>query len=211
MGPEGDAEGEVIPPPPPPTGAADVTEGFGPDGVELAPVSPSEAAGGAEVDETTAFDWGALSEIGDVLLAALIVGLVIAGRWAMKRRPDREVTRAPETEVEAVPDLATLLVASLDEYAQPGIPSREHITAAYRRLLEVLSAVGAARRPHEAPYEHLARALAPLGVRAAPMERLASLYVLAQFSNGPIDEMDRTAAASALRSSLAELRDRVGA
>ena len=210
MGPEGAAEAEEIPPPPPPTATADLTEGFRPDGIELGGPSASDVSNSAEEEEGSLFDWGALSEMGDVLLAALIVGLLIAGRWVMKRRPDGEPRRDPEPEPVTAEDAAVLLGTSLEALLSPGLPSREAITAAYRRLLEVLAAVGAGRQPYEAPHEHLARTVVPLGVSPGPMARLAELYVLAQFSEAPIEEAHRADAATALRSSLAELRARAG-
>ena len=211
MGADGAAEGEAPPPPPPVVGAVDLSEGFAPDGVELAAPSSAEASGGPAAEEGSPFDWGALSDVGDVLLAALIVGLLVAGRWMMKRRPDREPRREPDPEGLTDEKAAAALSASLDALLEPGLPSREHITVAYRRLLEVLAAMGAGRAAHEAPHEHLARTLAPLGVSPGPMDRLAGLYVLAQFSARPISEAHRAEAASALSSSLEELRVRAGA
>jgi hypothetical protein len=209
MGPEGDADGEMLPPPPPPTGSADLVEGFAPEGIGLATPSAPEAASGPAPEEGSPFDWGVLGEVGDLLLAVLVVGLLIAGRWAMKRRPGGERIRVPDEESVKAPDVAALLGASIEALLHPGLASRDHITAAYGRMLEVLAAAGAERQPHEAPYEHLSRALAPLGVSPGSMERLAQLYVLAQFSQRPIGEAHRAAAVAALQSSLAELRARM--
>lgn len=211
MGSDGSAEGEAPPPPPPAVGSADLLEGLAPEGVELAAPSTTDASGGPAAEDASPFDWGALSDIGDVLLAALIVGLLVVSRWMMKRRPEREPRPDPEPETRRARNAAAALSASLDTLLQPGLPSREQITAAYRRLLEALAAMGAERASHEAPHEHLARALARLGVSPEPMDRLAALYVLAQFSERPIDETHRTDATAALRSSLEALRARAGA
>ena len=98
------------------------------------------------------------------------------------------------------------LAASLLEIESDSPDPRRQITAAYHRLLAALAAAGAPRRPQEAPHEHLDRALGPLGVRPGPLHRLTELYVLAQFSERPITERHRAAAAEALDASLAGLR-----
>jgi hypothetical protein len=59
----------------------------------------------------------------------------------------------------------------------------------------------------EAPYEHLHRVLAPLGIRPGPLHRLAGLYVMAQFSERPVTEEHRAAAALSLEVSLEGLRE----
>jgi hypothetical protein len=140
-----------------------------------------------------------------LLLSALLAVLAVIGLVALRerlrgRRPD--VDPAAET----VEDAAAGLAASLEAIARgPGDP-RRRITASYRRLLVALDELGASRLPHEAPHEHLWRALGPLGVRPEPMHRLARLYVAAQFGEAPVTEAERAAAAEALEAGLADLR-----
>ena len=136
-----------------------------------------------------------------VLLAIAVVCLVIALRRLRRRREvfPSEVPLAQE-EAEA------LLEASLKEAVSAGDDPRGRVTAAYLRLLAELAASGVPRRAHEAPYEYLLRALAPLGVRAEPLHRLTGLYVLAQFGGQPVTEKHRAAAVEALEASLASLR-----
>jgi hypothetical protein len=106
----------------------------------------------------------------------------------------------------AAADAEAGLEASLDELSDYGGSARERITVAYRRLLAALAAAGAPRLPHEAPYEHLHRALGPLEVSPGPMHRLAELYVLAHFSEHPITEQHRAEAAAVLEHALTSLR-----
>jgi len=101
------------------------------------------------------------------------------------------------------------LEASLAEVITHGGSPRGQVTAAYHRLLSVLAQAGAPRRPEEAPHEHLSRTLGPLGIRPEPLHALADLYVLAQFSERPVDDGHRRSAAEALEASLADLRARI--
>lgn len=97
------------------------------------------------------------------------------------------------------------LEASLDAVTADTSP-RDAITDAYARLLAALLEAGAGRRSYEAPHEHLDRVLGPLGVRSAPLHRLAELFVLARFSQHPVTAAHRDDASGALRDALADLR-----
>jgi hypothetical protein len=147
----------------------------------------------------------ALRWIGRILLPILLIALVV-GVWVISGRLGRareEAARGPPVAPESA---EAGLQASLDELARPGLDPRSRITAAYRALLAALAAAGAPREPQEAPFEHLHRALAPLGVRPQPMNRLTELYIVAQFSDRPVTERDRIAAADALEAALSSLR-----
>jgi hypothetical protein len=98
------------------------------------------------------------------------------------------------------------LELSLAALATSGTDPREQITAAYHRLLTALAAAGAPRWIQEAPHEHLFRSLGPLGVRPEPLHRLTGLYVMAEFSERPVTNRHRAAAAEALEVSLSGLR-----
>lgn len=112
-------------------------------------------------------------------------------------------SRTPATTVEA--GLADVLRAML---ADPD--PRTAVIGAYARLLSALDEVGYPRRAEEGPHEHLWRILGPLGVRRAPVHRLAELFVRARFTPRPITEAHRQAAIGALADAVADLRLQAG-
>jgi hypothetical protein len=65
--------------------------------------------------------------------------------------------------------------------------------------------VGAGRQRSEAPFEHMSRVLAMLGVRPEPIERLTTLFAEARFSTHEITEDHRAAAERALAEARADL------
>lgn len=83
---------------------------------------------------------------------------------------------------------------------------RTAVIGAYARLLVALDEAGMPRRPQEGPHEHLWRALGPLGVRRAPVHRLAELFVRARFTPHPVTDEHRRAAIAALADAVADLR-----
>lgn len=87
---------------------------------------------------------------------------------------------------------------------------RTAVIGAYARLLVALDEAGMPRRPQEGPHEHLWRALGPLGVRRAPVHRLAELFVRARFAPHPVTDAHRRAAIAALADAVADLRLRAG-
>lgn len=118
--------------------------------------------------------------------------------------------------VEAPPDPAPRRVAVEDGLAEVlramlGDPDpRTAVIGAYGRLLVALAEAGVPRRTEEGPHEHLWRTLGPLGVRRAPVHRLAELFVRARFTPRPITEEHRGAAIAALADAVADLRLRAG-
>lgn len=169
------------------------------------------APGGGPVEEpvpeSTADDEALRGPVSSLLLAVLLLAAAVIGLLYVRRRLQRAADLPPDGPV-AAEDAEASLEASLVEVAYDGPDPRRQITAAYQRLLAALSAAGVPRRPQEAPHEHLERALGPLGIEAAGMHRLAELYVVAQFTNRPVGDRDRAAAAAALEGGLASLRAR---
>lgn len=194
-------------PPPPPSSTAPITEGSAegedPDEPEWRVAQSPEAE--PRQGRDAGLDRALLRRVGMTLLALLLAAVVIAAIVSVRRRGrDRLKEPPPEPPVDREEAEASL-VASLGELAGQGDP-RHQITAAYGRLLAALAEAGAAREPHEAPYEHLRRTLGPLGVEPGPMHRLTELYVLAQFGHGAVDEGHRARAVEALEGSLAALQ-----
>lgn len=159
----------------------------------------------AQAEENRTDREGLLGSVSSLLLAALLLAAAVIGLLYVRRRlqgPDDLPGDVPV----AAADAEASLEASLGEVAYDGPDPRRQITAAYHRLLAALSAAGAPRRPQEAPHEHLDRVLGPLGIDASAMHRLAELYVVARFTDRPVVDRDRAAAAAALESGLAGLR-----
>jgi hypothetical protein len=148
--------------------------------------------------------WRMIRAIGPLLwIAAAIIAYLASRRrlrrWWSNPPPDGETPLDAE-EAEEV------LEASLTDVSGDHDDPRWQITSAYRRLLAALAEAGVPRRPEEAPYEHLRRALEPLGIGPEPLLRLAELYVVAHFSRRPLTDRHRREAAEALEASLADLR-----
>lgn len=157
-------------------------------------------------EDDAGFDWRGLGPAATILLLILLLATVAIALWILRRRWREPGQDLPDDIPLAAAEAEAGLRASLDEVAYAGRDPRGQITAAYRRLLVALADAGAPRQPQEAPYEHLRRALGPLSVDPAPMHRLAELFVIAQFSDHPVTDAHRAAAAEALESALAGLR-----
>ncbi|NNF12032.1 MAG: DUF4129 domain-containing protein [Gemmatimonadetes bacterium] len=153
---------------------------------------------------------GLFSRIGRSLLPFLILAMlaVVAYRAFMRRIAPRTPTWTFSLEA---PD-GSVSVAAVEESLDPLVwdvgTAGDQISAAYRRLLHALASAGAARRPHEAPHEHLHRILGGLDVRLEPLQRLANLYVMSEFGHRPVTDGHRADARRALESSLRELETR---
>lgn len=141
-----------------------------------------------------------------ILLLALLLAAAAVTLWMLRGRMTSGRGGLPLSRPIEPAEAEAGLEASLGEVAYEGADPRRQITAAYHRLLAALSAAGAPRLVHEAPHEHLHRTLAPLGIHPEPMHRLAELYVVAQFTEHPVEDHHRITAAEALETALASLR-----
>lgn len=203
-GMRGSMQREELPPPPPPTAPIELNEGFLPEGIPL-PTPGREETRAAPRAEQEPLSWGLLSEFGE-LFVVLLVGLLIVAGWAVRKpRSEAEPEESPEEELTPRQALAAF-EASIEALAASEVEDRELIAVAYRRLLSALAIVGLDRAPHEAPLEHIARAVRRLGLGMGAMRRLARLFVAARFGGGPVSEAHRRAATQALSDSLTELR-----
>jgi hypothetical protein len=82
---------------------------------------------------------------------------------------------------------------------------RTAIIGAYARLLHSLADAGIGRHEHEAPLEHLRRALTRARVRPAPLRELIALFEIARFSSHPLSAAHREQALAALHAAATDL------
>lgn len=220
------AEGSAPPPEQPQYEAGDPDRSPGADaprpGGSMLPITNSRGRGGWPRRIATLFGDGPprldmpgqdrlslLRRIMIGLFGLLAAAIVVLSLWIMLRRTGR-ADPAPE-EPDEPTDTGDDAIPWGGDVAYDGPDPRRRIAAAYHRLLAELRAAGAPARPQEAPHEYLRRSLPPLGLEAAPMRRLADLYILAQFSPQPITEPHCAAASAALATSLARLHELHGA
>lgn len=150
----------------------------------------------AEAEERTSWPaWMLVAGAGAVVAVALLARRLRASpaSTAVAGEGDEPATTAIRT--------LTASVGALGDADDP----RAGVIAAYAQLLEGLGDAGAARRPDEAPFEHVARALQRLGVRPEPLGRLTELFAEARFSTHPITEEHRREAQACLRATLDDL------
>lgn len=138
---------------------------------------------------------------GFALLAFAPPVVRVAERTLAPARPDPvppPPRPRPATVEQGLADVLRAMLADPDP--------RTAVIGAYARLLAALEQVGFPRRAEEAPHEHLWRSLGPLGVRRAPVHRLAELFVQARFTPHPITDEHRRAAIAALADAVGDLR-----
>lgn len=132
-----------------------------------------------------------------VLLGGTAVVLLASRRTKRAPRPWRFGRRG-----EAV---SLALDESLDDLR--GDPDlRRAIVAAYARMERALESIGLGRRPSEAPFEYVGRALASLDTSAEAAERLTTLFEWAKFSQHEPEPHMRDEAIDALVAVRDELR-----
>jgi hypothetical protein len=188
-------------------------------------VEPVESVGPAEAspDGTSSGGESGATDLPGWVEAALVVIAIVVSIFLLsgaarslpsrKRRRRGVLGRRNRRESEAVhEDLDVEAAADVFERAASlgdGPDPRVAIIAAYARLLDGLGDVGCARRPHEAPEEHLRRSLGTLGVPADHMQLVVDKFLVARFSTHPLTNSDADAVRSALREVGTQLRESV--
>jgi hypothetical protein len=136
--------------------------------------------------------------------AAVVVMVAIVAAWVLA---DRRRRGPPPTAAER---LVELLDDTLDDLEREPDPRRA-VIAAWARMERGLAAAGQPRRPAEAPFEYVGRALVALPVRPAHVHRLTGLFERAKFSRHTIDQAMREEAVAALRAVRGDLAEAVRA
>jgi len=133
--------------------------------------------------------------ISTILIGGVVVGVLVTRR----RRPLR-----PPWMLRSQEEVSAALEESLDDLrSEPDL--RKAIIAAYARMEGALGVAGIRRRPSEAPFEYLTRALTSLDASADASRRLTDLFEWAKFSqHAPVPSMrdDAIAALVAVRDEL---------
>ena len=163
---------------PPPSSGATTT---GDAGVLPPPEPPSSAP--------PAFGWflfGLVASSAVVLPVALL-----ARRRLWVTDPEQEASAVPESVVRAVGD-------SIDQIERDP-DARRAIIRAYAQMEHAFDDAGIPRRPHEAPFEYLGRALRSLRVSPPAAGRLAALFERARFSKHVVGAETKHEAIGALR------------
>jgi hypothetical protein len=133
------------------------------------------------------------------LVAALLAAAGVAAFAGRKAKPLKEWRFDRHEEI------ALALDESLDDLrSEPDV--RRAIIAAYARMEHALAVAGIPRRPSEAPFEYLSRALQSLDASGPPVTRLTDLFEQAKFSHHEPDESMREDAIDALVAVRDELR-----
>ena len=162
-----------------------------PGGLERQP--PASATRGARLR------WDEVAIVAALLAAAGVAAF--ASRSSKQPKPWRF---RPQEEV------ALALDESLDDLrSEPDL--RRAIIAAYARMERTLAGVGIPRRPSEAPFEYLERALHALDASGPAVTRLTDLFEWAKFSQHEPDASMRDDAIDALVALRDELREPVEA
>ena len=138
------------------------------------------------------------------IVAALLAAAGVAEFASRSSKQPKPWRVRPQEEV------ALALDESLDDLrSEPDL--RRAIIAAYARMERTLAAVGIPRRPSEAPFEYLERALHALDASGPAVTRLTDLFEWAKFSQHEPDASMRDDAIDALVALRDELREPVEA
>jgi hypothetical protein len=163
--------------PPPPSGATTIG-----DAGALPPPEPPPSA-------PPAFGWFLFGLVASIVIVLPVA--LLARRRLRVTDPEQEASGVPESVVRAVGD-------SIDQIERDP-DARRAIVRAYAQMEHAFDDAGIPRRPHEAPFEYLGRALRSLRVSPPTAGRLAALFERARFSKHVIGAETKHEAIGALR------------
>lgn len=134
------------------------------------------------------------------VVVAVTCGLVAAVLFREKR-PEPVMSTRGEAAVAILDEGLGAMLAEHDP--------RKAVIAAYVAMERAMARKGWARRPHEAPTEHLARVLGVAPARAEDLDQLVDTYEFARFSEHDVTPAMRDNAVDSVRRLRADLEETV--
>jgi hypothetical protein len=141
-------------------------------------------------------------EAAGLVLACIVVGVtfgLVAAVLFRAKRPAAMIGTRGEAAIAILDEGLGALLAERDP--------RKAVIAAYVAMERAMARKGWARRPHEAPTEHLARVLGVAPARAQDLDALVDLYEFARFSEHPVTPAMRDIAVESVRRLRADLEE----
>ncbi len=135
------------------------------------------------------FDWFFFGLVASIVIVLPVA--VLARHRLRVTDSEQEASDVPESVVRALGD-------SIDQIERDS-DARRAIIRAYAQMEHAFDDAGIPRRPHEAPFEYLGRALRGLRVSPPAAERLAALFERARFSKHVVGADAKHEAIGALR------------
>lgn len=139
------------------------------------------------------------SAVVDWFLVGLVASTAVVAPLALIARRRIQRTDEPQPEDGEVPETVVRAVGESIDQIESDPDARRAIIRAYARMESAFDDAGMPRRPHEAPFEYLGRALRGVRVSAATAGRLATLFERARFGRHVVDGATKDAAIGALR------------
>lgn len=210
------------------TGPSEVFAGAGPDPDRVTTSAPSEFPSPPSTEDPESDverlledrESGSLTWLGAVvrgiLLGLIVAALVLTAAYyafhGRRRRAASTLEEATDTDFETIDAFAVVSSVLVEDAEQQDAALREGsprngIVAAWLRFERQAAVAGAPREEWETSTEFTLRLLESVRADRDATSRLAELYRVARFSEHPVTEADREAAAEALRRIRAALRD----
>jgi hypothetical protein len=129
----------------------------------------------------------------------LVASIAVVVPLALIARRRRRVTEEPQLGDDEVPESVVRAVGESIDQIERDPDARRAIIRAYAQMEHAFDDAGVPRRPYEAPFEYLGRALRGVRVSAPAAGRLAGLFERARFSQHVVDAETKDDAIGALR------------